>query len=230
MRSMVRTDVFDRGIPWTLLILRAGRMPDDLNVRWTQRLSILGVAALLLLTAVCAALYGGQFLAPAAAILLLATGSYWVIEAKHRESASVPLAITASIIALALMSWAIDRWEPLLLVSAGYLGLAAREWVGASHGPWKRPLGWLYGIYLVAGTAYLASMVPVTPMISLLAVTVVLVVTLNIRFYRFLCGRLGTLGGIAAVPLHLLYFLYSGLSFAAGSAVALKSRRASLGR
>jgi glycosyltransferase involved in cell wall biosynthesis len=38
--NMLRTDVFDRGIPWTRLILRAGSMPDDLNVRWSQRLSV----------------------------------------------------------------------------------------------------------------------------------------------------------------------------------------------
>jgi GT2 family glycosyltransferase len=48
--SMIKTDVFDRGVPWTRLILRAGRMPNDLNVCWSQRLSVamsfLSVAAL----------------------------------------------------------------------------------------------------------------------------------------------------------------------------------------
>jgi hypothetical protein len=46
LTSMVRTDVWDRGVPWTRLILRTGRMPNDLNVRWTQRLSV-GLSALL---------------------------------------------------------------------------------------------------------------------------------------------------------------------------------------
>ena len=40
LAGMIKTDIFDRGIPWTRLILRAGRMPDDLNVRWSQRLSV----------------------------------------------------------------------------------------------------------------------------------------------------------------------------------------------
>ena len=39
--SMLKTDIFDRGVPWTRLLLRAGSMPDDLNVRWGQRLSVL---------------------------------------------------------------------------------------------------------------------------------------------------------------------------------------------
>jgi len=41
LASMIATDVFDRGVPWTRLILRTGCMPDDLNLRWTQRLSVL---------------------------------------------------------------------------------------------------------------------------------------------------------------------------------------------
>jgi glycosyltransferase involved in cell wall biosynthesis len=44
--SMLRTDIFDRGIPWTRLILRNRSMPNDLNVRLSQRAS-LGVLALL---------------------------------------------------------------------------------------------------------------------------------------------------------------------------------------
>jgi glycosyltransferase involved in cell wall biosynthesis len=50
LASMIKTDVLDRGIPWTRLILRSGHMPDDLNLRWTQRISValsfLSVAAL----------------------------------------------------------------------------------------------------------------------------------------------------------------------------------------
>jgi len=38
--NMLKTDIFDRGIPWTRLIMRTGSMPDDLNVRWSQRLSV----------------------------------------------------------------------------------------------------------------------------------------------------------------------------------------------
>ncbi|HXJ42063.1 MAG TPA: glycosyltransferase family 2 protein, partial [Bryobacteraceae bacterium] len=38
--NMLKTDIFDRGIPWTRLILRTRSMPDDLNVRWSQRLSV----------------------------------------------------------------------------------------------------------------------------------------------------------------------------------------------
>ena len=46
LRSMIQTDIFDRGIPWTRLILRSGSMPNDLNVRWSQRLSVFLAAVL----------------------------------------------------------------------------------------------------------------------------------------------------------------------------------------
>jgi glycosyltransferase involved in cell wall biosynthesis len=38
--TLLQTDVFRRGIPWTQLILRTGFLPDDLNLRWNQRISV----------------------------------------------------------------------------------------------------------------------------------------------------------------------------------------------
>ena len=37
--SMVRSDIFDRALPWTRLIVRSSRLPDDLNLAVSQRLS-----------------------------------------------------------------------------------------------------------------------------------------------------------------------------------------------
>lgn len=50
LRNLLKTDIFDRGIPWTRLMLRAGKMETTLNVTHTQRLSV----ALALLTPVVA--------------------------------------------------------------------------------------------------------------------------------------------------------------------------------
>ncbi len=46
---MLKADIFDRGIPWTELILRHGRMPSDLNLQVHQRLSVILVFAALAL-------------------------------------------------------------------------------------------------------------------------------------------------------------------------------------
>ena len=45
--QIVRTDVFDRGIPWAELILRNRSMPNDLNLQLHQRLSVILVYVLL---------------------------------------------------------------------------------------------------------------------------------------------------------------------------------------
>jgi glycosyltransferase involved in cell wall biosynthesis len=47
LKSMLKTDIFDRGIPWTRLMLRAGAAANTLNVKTGQRVSV----ALVYLTA-----------------------------------------------------------------------------------------------------------------------------------------------------------------------------------
>ena len=39
--SLLKTDIFDRGVPWIRLMLRAGTLANTLNVTLTQRLSVL---------------------------------------------------------------------------------------------------------------------------------------------------------------------------------------------
>jgi glycosyltransferase involved in cell wall biosynthesis len=41
LRNLIRTDIFDRGVPWTRLMLRAGAIATTLNVKPTQRLSVM---------------------------------------------------------------------------------------------------------------------------------------------------------------------------------------------
>ena len=56
--GVVKTDVVDRAMPWTRLILRSHHMPADLGLRWGQRFSVLAsgwAAAALVLAAVFAA-------------------------------------------------------------------------------------------------------------------------------------------------------------------------------
>lgn len=43
LAGLVRSDVLDRGVPWTELMLRRGRIPDELNVRWRERFSLAAV-------------------------------------------------------------------------------------------------------------------------------------------------------------------------------------------
>jgi GT2 family glycosyltransferase len=64
LRSMVRTDVYCRAIPWTRLILETKSAPDDLNLRDGQRISVALVGLLCL--SVVLALYDARMLVVAA--------------------------------------------------------------------------------------------------------------------------------------------------------------------
>jgi len=67
LRQMARTDVRDRGVPWTRLLLERRRAPAVLNLGWRHRLSALSLFAMpvfavlgvLLGVAACAALFLG---------------------------------------------------------------------------------------------------------------------------------------------------------------------------
>ena len=54
--SLLRTEIADRAIPWTRLILRTGHMPNDLNLRWSGRLAVM-VSAMLAATLAIAVAY-----------------------------------------------------------------------------------------------------------------------------------------------------------------------------
>lgn len=71
--SMMKSDIFDRAVPWSQLILSGGSMPADLNLRWSHRLSAV-LSALLLATLTFLAL-GHRFFygVPAAAAAIVAT-------------------------------------------------------------------------------------------------------------------------------------------------------------
>jgi hypothetical protein len=86
--SMLRTDIFHRGIPWMRLIMRSRSMPNDLSLRWSQRLSVALVFVLIALlsmgegkiAAVCAAALAGLNV-PFYAFLLVRGGALFMVRA-----------------------------------------------------------------------------------------------------------------------------------------------------
>ncbi|MBE9259696.1 hypothetical protein [Dolichospermum sp. LEGE 00246] len=51
--SLIKADVCDRALPWVQLILRQGKMPSDLNLGWSSRLSVILVYSFLLTLVAC---------------------------------------------------------------------------------------------------------------------------------------------------------------------------------
>jgi len=86
------------------------------------------------------------------------------------------------------------------------------------------PVHLVHGMTTLAGMAALTASVAVVgwsawiaPQWTLALVALVAAVALlNLRFYAFYVRERGPLFAAAVVPMHILYFFYSGLSFAVG--------------
>lgn len=160
--GMVRSDVFDRGIPWTRLILRTSDLPNDLNLGLSQRLSAL-LAGLVVLATLVVAWWQPLVLAlPAAAFALIIAADAWT--ARWRVPRVLSILIAPALLAgVAAGAWPLQKLAlPLLLPLAGIILLNVRYYAfflrqrGLAFTLAVLPLHVLYYLYsgfaLVTGT------------------------------------------------------------------------------
>lgn len=213
--NLVKTDVLDRGVPWTELILRDQNLPNDLNLQISQRISVglvylmLGLAGLYLIR------WGGYFLAPFLAVLFVLLIRYWADGSKTRSrgAAVAMLVVAGTIIALSQRHF-MRGLVPIIVCSVPLLFIKHRESVSGRLRTLNEWLSWLYILavmlvsarYLYQGRWVLLGIVACAALIA----------TLNNRFYLFLAQKRGRLFAVAAFPFHLLYHFYNGVSFVIG--------------
>jgi glycosyltransferase involved in cell wall biosynthesis len=211
--GLVKTDVLDRGIPWTELILRDQRMPNDLNLQLSQRVSVALVYLMLGIAALCALYWRGYFLTPLFALLFFLLGRYWTDGARPRV---VSWLMGAGGLLIVAFSWRAHMYGliPLVLLSFTALLLKHRyEWDVGWRRTWARITSIVYAL-VALGTVVLY--LPTSPLILGFVATLLLVLFLNNQFYVFLAAKRGRWFALAAVPFHLLYHFYNGLSFVMG--------------
>jgi len=124
--AMVRTDVVDRAMPWTQLMLRYG-LPRDLNFRWRDRWSA-GFAALAIVFAVAAALHSAWWLGLAAVSAAIALGLEWELFLFLRREGGLPFALACAPLYL------VHLWSG----AAGFAAGLVRTWVTAPRAD-RRP-------------------------------------------------------------------------------------------
>jgi glycosyltransferase involved in cell wall biosynthesis len=217
--GLLKSDVFDRGVPWTELILRDRCMPNDLNLHLSQRVSVALVFLLLGMTAFAAVRWGGAFLAPLFALLFLQLSRYWLESASpsdsQRGALSVGLTI-ASIVALAFWNGMPALAMPLLLA---YVLLFLRHRYAYRRGsPERRRTTLFFACYFLFTVALTMAHFPKDPVVFACFAVLGAIIALNNQFYLFLAAKRGRPFALAAIPFHLLYHLYNGFSFAYGAA------------
>jgi hypothetical protein len=214
--SLVKTDILDRGIPWTELILRDRFIPNDLNLQLSQRVSVALVFILIGIAAVTAWYVGSSFILMLLTLLFLVLAQFEV-ESTWRTQPKLIIATTTligSIIAMAMynnMKWLI----PPVLLAYVLLFLRHRYLFTKRR---KQITGLVCGVYLLFVTLFVVVYLPHHPMVFCFFLLLSIIVMLNSQFYVFLAGRTGRLLALAAIPFHLLFHFYNGLSFLIGSA------------
>ncbi len=215
--DVVRTDILRRGMPWTELILRTGRMPVDLNLRIHDRLSVLA-ATLAIPVGIAAALSDGvNFLAPVLAaffVLMMRLSVDEAIPGTRRATTFAMGGFFLLVIFLAAMQGSFLL--PALLYGACLLVLA-KNWLGRGNRKIGRIVGLIYGLYTAGFLFFCIQSLPGTPLVLAFSGLVLLVTILNLPFYLFLISQWGGLYCMAAVPLHFLFQLHCALGFILGA-------------
>ena len=216
LRTLITSDVVDRGIPWTLLILQRRAWPDHLNLRRVQQTCAVLVYALLLAAVflaplprlVALALWGGLF--------LVAAGS-WSDEHPHFRLDALMGAFAALLGGAATVA-ALSQRSPGLaclpgIVMAGLIldrAPAAPQWLRRN------------AVFNAMVAAFLTGMFAVPFLIStrlgiVVALGVGVIVMLNRGQYAFFTRHRGVGFASAVMPFHLLYYVYSVAAFALGT-------------
>lgn len=222
--TVLKTDVRDRGIPWTELILRERWMPNDLNLKTSQRISVALVFLALAFGAAAALGHTGTLLTPLLAVLFLMLSGYWAHDVVRFDSRGSWLAATTLFTAAAISAYFDGQWFLIPTLAIGWILLLVRL---RSHGSMRQAakvaLYVIYGFVAVQGLLLLTS----GPLVAAALCALLAVVAINARFYWFIARRRGRFAAAAAIPLHLFHYFYSGISFLIGAARYATRRSAS---
>jgi hypothetical protein len=205
------------------LILRDRRLPNDLNLQLSQRVSVALVFILLGISAAAAWYAGLSFILMLLTILFLVLAQFevestWKTQPKVRVLTFV---LMAAIISMALYNNSEWLIPPVLLA---YALLFLRHRYAFTTQRRRRITGLVCGGYLLFVILFVVIYLPHYPLMFCFFFLLSIIVLLNSQFYVFLAGRTGRLLALAAIPFHLLFHLYNGISFVIGGARYLARR------
>lgn len=212
VRGVLKTDFFYRALPWSELTLRSGLMPNDLNLRISQRISVSLGCLLGCLAAWLAVIRGAYFLIPLFVTFFILLSYFWLDYSglKKHVLASMMIVVVG---AIAVLAWALHVLLIIPMVLLAWIALFARHRYAYPYSAWHRRTGVIVGCYCLAVIGFVWLYLPMHPLGTAFLIVLLTLVLLNKQFYLFLAGERGKLFALAAIPFHLLYFLSSGVAF-----------------
>jgi GT2 family glycosyltransferase len=91
--SLLKADFFYRALPWSDLILNEGRIINDLNLKWSSRISVMAV--FMFFSTLIGAMFARWFLIPAVFFMALIIGLNWDIYRFFKNKRGLCFAIKA---------------------------------------------------------------------------------------------------------------------------------------
>ena len=214
--GLVKTDILDRGIPWTELILRDRFMPNDLNLQLSQRVSVALVFLLIGLSGALAVLNGVYMLLPLFATVFLMLARWWGEIGNYRRPRRAFSILSSTIVCICVIAYRHHMYGliPPLLITPVLLLLRHRY---QRSGRLTTTHRWYGIVFICCSVLVSAFYLPAHHLIFACFAVVALLGLLNSQFYIFLAGKRGIAFMLCAIPFHLLYHFYNGLSFIAGT-------------
>jgi cellulose synthase/poly-beta-1,6-N-acetylglucosamine synthase-like glycosyltransferase len=211
--SMMKADFFYRALPWSELTLQSSRMPNDLNLRISQRISVALVFILCSLAGYSAVRWHAYFLTPLLATFFILLAEYWM-ENLAKRSKSVTALIVTNLALIIGFSYRFHMLAIIPMVSIAALALFTRHRYACAQEVWRRRTGVVVGGYCLLVMGLVWVYFPWAPIGSVFIILILTLLVLNAQFYVFLAGNRGKLFALSAIPFHLLYFASGGLAFA----------------
>jgi glycosyltransferase involved in cell wall biosynthesis len=211
--NLAKTDILDRGIPWTELILRDRFMPNDLNLQLSQRVSVALVFVLVGLYGFTALLWRGYFLIPMFAILFGLLARYWSEFGAQDRPRMVGAGLITSFSLIGILAYRHQMFGLIPPLALGLALLLAKHRYGSNG---RRLLRWSALVYILGSVLLAVLYLPMNSVVFVGFIILAMLGLLNSQFYIFLAGKRGLPFMLAAIPFHLLYHFYNGISFTVG--------------
>jgi GT2 family glycosyltransferase len=212
LRNTLTTDFYYRALPWSDLAIRSGNMPNDLNLRISQRISVALVFLLGSLGTYLALTRGAYFLVPLFATFFILLSYYWLECSKEHCTLITSLMVLVMCV-IAVLAYIAKVWLIIPMLLLAWMALFTRHRYALPLSIWHRRTGVLVGGYCLLLIAFVWIYFPHHKPGTVWLIALLTLVALNKQFYLFLAGHRGKLFALAAIPFHLLYFVSSGLAF-----------------
>jgi glycosyltransferase involved in cell wall biosynthesis len=211
--GLLKTDIFYRAVPWTVLIVRHGRVLNDLNLSISQRISTVLLLGIMLYIGIFASI-------PNIILLFLVTGLFlslmniWHWSPKNTDfqmtskGEILTYLLIGAVNLVALYESESQLIFPLTILLPFLL-------VGRIINVNRRLRVLLFSaIAILIGLEFTILFIhmPINIVLPLLVILLVILL-INNRLYIFLVRKHGFIFALGALPLQLLYYLYSVISF-----------------